>query len=219
MTAIFVRRIEKKNIAIEDALKKSEKRYRELAENIPDLITRFDLNLRFLYGNQAVMNRTGLSYGAHIGKTAREYGSTSAEPWEKTAREVIRTGEVKRVVVTSDINQEMKIYDIFIIPEKDENDNVSSVISIARDITSMKEAENNLQQQAIKLEESEKRFRELVKHAPTAIYEIDFKKKKFITVNDAMCSMSGYSREELLSMNIFDLLDDESKSKFTCKNQ
>jgi PAS domain S-box-containing protein len=74
-----------------------------------------------------------------------------------------------------------------------------------------------LQKQAASLEESEKRFRELVKDAPTAIYEIDFLKKKFTTVNDAMCSLSGYSREELLTMNIFELLDEVSKSKFIAR--
>ncbi len=67
------------------------------------------------------------------------------------------------------------------------------------------------------LRESEKKFRDLVKNAPTAIYEIDFLSKKFVTVNDAMCNLSGFTRDELLSMNVLDILDDESKMKFIAR--
>ena len=217
LTAIFISRIEKKKIASEDALIQSEKRYRDLAENIPDLIVRYDRNLRFIYGNQAVMERTGMPVEAHYGKTPGDFNASSSGIWEVTAREVIRTGETKRIVVTSDVNNKVNVYDVIIIPEKDEYENVGSVISIARDITGMKEAERNLQQQAASLEESEKRFRELVKHAPTAIYEIDFINRQMTSVNDAMCHMTGYSREELLTMNIFDLLDEESKLNFKAR--
>ena len=219
LTAVFIGKIEREKNASEEALKLSEKRYRNLAENIPDMIVRFDRNLRFIYGNQAVLDRTGLPYDAHLGKKAGEYGTstTTAPGWEKAAKEVLLTGKSKRVVHTSNWQGDERIYDIIIIPEKDKNENVCSVISIARDITRMKEAERDLQQQAASLEESEKRFRELVKHAPTAIYEVDFLKNKITTVNDAMCSLSGYSREELLTMNISDLLDDEGKSRFNAR--
>ena len=67
------------------------------------------------------------------------------------------------------------------------------------------------------LRESEKKFRDLVKDAPTAIYEVDFLSKKFVTVNDAICILSGFTRDELLSMNVLDILDDESKMKFMAR--
>ena len=82
-----------------------------------------------------------------------------------------------------------------------------SITVIAYDITERKKMEEALR-------ESEKKFRELVKFAPTAIYELDFKKRKFTTVNDAMCQLSGYSREELLSMDALDLLVPKSKALF-----
>lgn len=84
---------------------------------------------------------------------------------------------------------------------------VSNIIVIAYDITERKKMEAALR-------ESEKKFRELVKYAPTAIYELDFINKKFTTVNDAMCNMSGYSRKELLSLDALDILEDESKKLF-----
>jgi PAS domain S-box-containing protein len=65
-----------------------------------------------------------------------------------------------------------------------------------------------------KLKKAEEKSRLLVKHAPSAIYEVDFREPKFVSVNDVMCSMLGYSREELLAKNPLDLLEGESKKIF-----
>jgi PAS domain-containing protein len=57
-----------------------------------------------------------------------------------------------------------------------------------------------------KLKETAEKFRYLIKHAPTPIYEIDYHGPKFKSVNDAMCQTLGYSEQELLAMNPLDLL-------------
>ncbi len=64
------------------------------------------------------------------------------------------------------------------------------------------------------LAELERKYRELVQYAPAAIYELDFHKRRFTTVNDAMLEMSGYSREELLTMEPLDLMDSEGRARF-----
>jgi PAS domain S-box-containing protein len=61
------------------------------------------------------------------------------------------------------------------------------------------------------LAESEKRYRYLFVHAPAGICEVDFENQKFIRVNDIICKFSGYSKEELLDMDPFDLLIKESR--------
>jgi len=81
---------------------------------------------------------------------------------------------------------------------------VSSLISIALKRVMEKDA----------LAEQEERYRLLVQYAPTAIYEIDFRGPRFRSVNDAMCHMSGYSREELLAINPMDVLVGDSKARF-----
>jgi PAS domain S-box-containing protein len=75
------------------------------------------------------------------------------------------------------------------------------------DITEQKKSEDALR-------ESEENYRHLLQYAPTAIYEIDFKGPSFKSVNDALCQLSGYSREELLSTNPLDILDSESQHRF-----
>ena len=92
-------------------------------------------------------------------------------------------------------------------PVRDRDDNIIGSVSVVRDITEQKRAE-------MALREAEKKYRELVEYAPAAIYEIDFRTGRFTSVNDAMCYMVGYSREELLALNLFDLLDEPSQALF-----
>ena len=55
---------------------------------------------------------------------------------------------------------------------------------------------------------------ELAKLAPVAIYELDYTIPRLISVNDAMCSLSGYTREELLAMDPMKLLCEDSRRVF-----
>gem|GEM_PF-2522088 len=78
---------------------------------------------------------------------------------------------------------------------------------IFSDITREKKSENDLRA-------SEEKYRNLVKYAPAAIYEITLDGNRFLSVNDVMCNITGYTREELLLINPNDLLDSESLNAF-----
>jgi len=58
------------------------------------------------------------------------------------------------------------------------------------------------------------RYRQLVMYAPAGIWEVDFAEGRFISVNDAMCELLGYSREELLQIHPLDLLSEASRRLF-----
>jgi PAS domain S-box-containing protein len=66
----------------------------------------------------------------------------------------------------------------------------------------------------VELRESAEKYQYLVKHAPTGIYEIDYNGPKFKSINEAMCIILGYTEQELLTMNPFDLLYAKSKKRF-----
>jgi PAS domain S-box-containing protein len=64
------------------------------------------------------------------------------------------------------------------------------------------------------LRQSEGRYKQLVKNAPAGICEIDSVDQKFVSVNDVICEYTGYTREELFSMNPVDILAEDSKRLF-----
>ncbi len=64
------------------------------------------------------------------------------------------------------------------------------------------------------LERTEEEHRHLVEHAQAGVFEIDYSGPRLRRVNDAVCRVVGYSREELLAMDPRDLLDDEGRARF-----
>jgi PAS domain S-box-containing protein len=82
------------------------------------------------------------------------------------------------------------------------------MLVIIRDISGRKELEEALK-------ENQEKYRQIVDHAPTGIYEIDYWNQKIVRVNDAMCEITGYTREEILSLNPIELLTDDSKRFFS----
>ncbi|MGD0278565.1 MAG: PAS domain S-box protein [Smithella sp.] len=61
------------------------------------------------------------------------------------------------------------------------------------------------------LRESEEKYRELVKYAPAGIYEVEYETGRLKSINDVFCEYTGYTRDELLNMNYYDLLTEESQ--------
>ena len=87
---------------------------------------------------------------------------------------------------------------------RDDQDNFVQTHCVFQDVTEKRKIEESLL-------ESDQKFRHLVKHAPTAIYEVDTINLKFKSVNDAMCQFLGYTKEELLSMNPLEILSEKSQ--------
>ena len=53
----------------------------------------------------------------------------------------------------------------------------------------------------LSLKESEERFKTLIERAPAAVHIMD-PKGNFLEVNQSMCQLHGYTREEFLSMSV-----------------
>jgi two-component system, sporulation sensor kinase E len=70
------------------------------------------------------------------------------------------------------------------------------------------ELEKRVEQRTIEYHKSEQRYYSLIQQATDAIYVVD-NDRNFTEVNDSMCEMTGYDREELLLMNVKTLLDPE----------
>lgn len=131
--------------------------FKTLADNSPDVISRYDRDLRHIYISPSVTKATGLSPAVFIGKSNRELGlpEPNVSYWEETLYEVFETGEVS--VIEYDIMTPIgqRHYEARRAPEFDEDGNVVSVLSFSRDITDYRKTE-------VALQNSQSRYRRIV---------------------------------------------------------
>ncbi|MBI4321053.1 MAG: PAS domain S-box protein [Chloroflexi bacterium] len=90
-------------------------------------------------------------------------------------------------------------------PIRDATGNVVAALSVARDITESKKAEEALR-------ESEQRFRKVFEEGPLgmAIVGLDY---RFVSVNPMLCRMVGYTEQELMSLTFPDITHLEDVDK------
>lgn len=155
----------------------------------------------FVETNAAFERHTGLTDAK--GRSIREFAPDLEERWFEMYGNIARSGVPARFQNwAEDLG---RWYDVYAFRYGDPEEHLVGVLF--RDITDRMHAVEALR-------ETERKYRELVQYAPSAIYEIDFRRRRFVTVNDAMCHMLGYSRNELLEMDPFTLLDEEGRARF-----
>jgi PAS domain S-box-containing protein len=91
------------------------------------------------------------------------------------------------------------------VVHEDKQDNNRYIAATGIDITELKNTENALKK-------NEAKFRSYIDNAPDGIFIAD-ENGNYIEVNRAACETTGYSQEELLSMNLTDLTPPEDHGK------
>jgi PAS domain S-box-containing protein len=155
VSAVAVNRDITERKQAEAMLQRMEMKYRTLAENSPDLITRFDRDLRHTYVNPAAARAGRLSASEYIGKTILETGvpEAVAEIWERRIRQAIETKQIVEVVDAFATPAGNQFFQTQLVPELAPDGTVQSVLSIAHEITERKRAETALQEHSARLEE------------------------------------------------------------------
>jgi PAS domain S-box-containing protein len=132
----------------ERSLRESEAQYRALVENTPDIIARFDCDSRYLFVNSAVSQVSARALDGFVGKRPSEVGFSEDQA-------AFREGVIRRVFTTrkpfeTEFEFEgptgMSIFEWRVYPEFDAAGNIQSVLSINRDITERKRAEEEVTQ-------------------------------------------------------------------------
>lgn len=132
---------------IEEILRRREMEFKALAENAPDVIVRFDRNLRHVYINSAVERVTGKPAKEFIGKTNKELGMAKdlLDYWDSTITHVFTSGEACTIQYMFPSIDGSRHYESRIVPEYDEKGTIEYVLAITHDITDLKRAQEELQ--------------------------------------------------------------------------
>lgn len=135
----------------------TENQLRSLLDNTPDVITRWDKNLKLIFANTAFEEKTGMPISDMLGKTNLEIGQPQqvAVPYMETLQKVLDTRKPQQYYNSFLTPKGEVFFYSRLVPELDSDGEVTSVLAIARDITELKA--------------SEYRIRTMIEQAPMAI--------------------------------------------------
>lgn len=138
------------------ALEASEAMFRTLAENSPDVISRIDRELRYIYVNQTIEEFTGRSPTAYLGKSVREAdgGEDLRDSWCSALEDVFRSGDANRIEFELPADRATHVFDAHLVPEYDAEGNITSILSVARDFTEHSRAEQEIARLATVVEQA-----------------------------------------------------------------
>jgi two-component system cell cycle sensor histidine kinase/response regulator CckA len=142
----------------EETLYKHEQEFKTLVENSPDIISRFDKDMRHVYVSPAIERATGLSPHAFIGKTHREVGIEEKywRPWHTHLHEVFATGRTTVMEFEYPGPDGTRYFQARFAPEFAKDGSVEYVLGTARDMTEQARAQKERQQLQAQLFQAQK---------------------------------------------------------------
>jgi PAS domain S-box-containing protein len=138
----------------EEALRRREEELRTLVENAPDVISLFDRNLRRIFVNSQIRENTGMDASFLRGKSLLEagYPESFAQPFNAALENAFATGREETVELDWEGPKGRIWLHIRCAPLRSADGSVDRVMSIGRDITERKRAEEVLRQARDELE-------------------------------------------------------------------
>ena len=152
----------------EASLRESEQRFRGLVENISDVISSYDLDLRYRYLSPSFSRLMGIDAQSFIGKTHREAGLSEelADVLDAGLTRALESGkpvdlEFMMVGVAGEAVAEARIF-----PEFDQEGRPTGVVTVTHDVTARRHAEKEIQL-------ARQRLALHVEQTPLAVIEFD----------------------------------------------
>lgn len=140
------------------ALQKQEEEFRTLVENSPDIICRHQPDGRCIYINpQATEMSPPLAKVITNSCPRKDSGEDASQIYQGKIKEVLNTGESLEFELNWDSSKEPCCSLIKLVPERDKNGHIISILAIGRDITLLKRFRQDL-------ERSRSQLRELAAH-------------------------------------------------------
>ena len=130
------------------ALSFHEQQYRTLVENLPDYVVRYDTALRRIYVNPAWEAASGLSSEEVVDVSTDAIPKVPkpvSDEYQSVLHQALVTGECQEVEFSWTNAHNVKLYlQYVVVPECGKDGKVNSLLSVGRDITKLKLAEEVL---------------------------------------------------------------------------
>ncbi len=175
----------------EQTLKLAEEEWMNTFDAISDSVVVLDLDYQIIKANKATAESFDTTSEDLVGRRCYELFHGNCKPFEGCPHsELLQTQEtVTREIYEPTIERYLLVTDAPIF----KNGILKASVHIVKDITKRKQAENKLRMTQFSVDRCAEEVFWMEQDA------------RFIYVNDAACEILGYSREELLTMSVFDI--------------
>ncbi len=114
-----------------------EESFRAIAENIPDIIMRFNSELEFLYASSGIFELTGIDSDEIVGKSIDKmlFDDELKEIWKSDILHVFNDSLIVERIFSIDTDGITAYYDWRLIPEYNSSGDTVTVLALARDYT------------------------------------------------------------------------------------
>jgi PAS domain S-box-containing protein len=134
----------------------SVEQFRTLAENSPDTIIRYDRECRRIYVNPAFEQTTGISANQALNRQSdgQWQADLPLDDYKIRLRQVAETGAPCEIIMGwPDQNGDPATHSLRMVPERNQEGEITGVLVMGRNITELKRAEEELHIQAAELEQ------------------------------------------------------------------
>ncbi len=198
---IFANALERKRV--DDALKESEAKFKSLAEQSPNMIF-INKAGRIVYANEKCEEVMGYTREELCAPDFDFFTLIAAESAELIRENIARHSKGEEVApheytVITKTGERIEVINATRLIQYEGQ---AAILGIVTDITEHKNAEHQLR-------ESEQKFRSYIDNAPDGVAVVDGQ-GRLVEANEAICNMTGYSKDELLIKSFCDILTPES---------
>ncbi len=197
-----------KRTQAEEALRRSEEKYRTILEDIKEGYFELDLAGNYTFANEANCKYLGYTKEELIGMSGRRH--TDEETAKKVYQlyyELYRTGKPIEILELECIKKDgtKAIFETSVFLIKDAKGKPTGFRGVSRDVTERKQMEEALRQ-------SEEKYRTILENMLEGYFELDLT-GHMTFVNDTVCRNLGYTKEELIGADYRQIQDETTAKK------